>query len=284
MSKKNLPNIPIYIGDWERDCNILTLESEMAWMKIIFKMHLSGKQSIYKISTKSLQILWKSSTEKVFEILEELNFNEICEIKEVQGGYEFTCRRIKKENEISEIRSDAVNTRYKDFEKGKKTPATKPLQTNYKKSTKHVQITDYDNDNESDYENEVKSKDDIVINTKIDFQKIVEVFNSVCVEIPKVEKITKPREAAIAARVKEYGFEKIGDVFRLASESDFLNGRKKDWKASFDWIMNPTNFQKILEGNYKNLLNGKSNHNASKSDTEHKQSAVAGVNALFGIK
>lgn len=284
MSKKNLPNIPIYIGDWERDCNILTLESEMAWMKIIFKMHLSGKQSIYKISTKSLQILWKSSSEKVFEILDELRFNEICGIKEVQGGYEFMCRRIKRENEISEIRSDAVSTRYKAGENSKKKPDTKPLQTNYKQTTKHIQNTDYENESESDYENEVNSKNDIVIKTKIDFKKIIEIFNAVCVEIPKVEKITKPREAAIAARIKDYSLQTIGDVFQLVAQSDYLNGRISNWKASFDWIINPTNFQKILEGNYKNLANAKSNHNASQSDASHKQSAVDGVNALFGIK
>jgi len=120
MAKKNLPNIPIYIGDWERDCNILSLESEMAWMKIIFKLHLSGKQSVYKTSTKGLQILWKSNQEKVVEILEELRFNEICEITEISGGYEFLCRRFKKENDLSKIRSEAVNERYKDVTKPKK--------------------------------------------------------------------------------------------------------------------------------------------------------------------
>lgn len=147
MSKKNLPNIPIYIGDWERDCNVLSLETEMAWLKIIFKMHLSGKQSVYKTSTKGLQILWKSSAEKVSEIIEELIFNNICEITEIQGGYEFESRRLKKENELSEIRSDSVKKRYaKDNKKEK---------SNYKPSTKSLQNTDI----EIDYENEIENED-----------------------------------------------------------------------------------------------------------------------------
>lgn len=154
LAKKNLPNIPIYIGDWERDCNVLSLESEMAWMKIIFKMHLAGKQSVYKSSTKGLQILWKSSAEKVNEILEELRFNDICGITEITGGLEFLCRRLKKENEISEVRSEAVSNRYKPTKK-LKSKSTKPLQTTYK-TLQNADI-DIDIENESDNEIEVKT-------------------------------------------------------------------------------------------------------------------------------
>lgn len=117
---------------------------------------------------------------------------------------------------------------------------------------------------------------------KINFQEIATIFNTVCHELPKVEKITKQRENLISVRIKEHSLEKIGDVFRLTSESDYLNGKINNWKASFDWIMNPTNFQKILEGNYKNKTNGQSN--TTKTDAEHKQSAVDAVNKRFGIQ
>lgn len=92
---------------------------------------------------------------------------------------------------------------------------------------------------------------------KVPYQQIADIFNYVCKDLPRVEKITNSRKSLINARIKDYSLEHIGDVFRLTSESDFLSGRKTDWKASFDWIMNATNFTKILEGNYKNNENGK---------------------------
>ena len=60
MTKKNLPNIPLYIGDWEKDCNVLSLESEAAWLRIVFKMFTNGKQSTYKLPTKGLQNLCRN--------------------------------------------------------------------------------------------------------------------------------------------------------------------------------------------------------------------------------
>ena len=42
------------------------------------------------------------------------------------------------------------------------------------------------------------------------------------------------------------------DYFKKIHDSDFLSGRSDDWKCSFDWVMNPSNMQKILEGNYNN--------------------------------
>lgn len=139
MGKKNLPNIPVYIGDWERDCNVLSLEAEAAWMKIIFKMHLAGKQSTYKTSTKGLQILWKSSPEKVQEIISELKFNDIGGISEIDGGYVFLCRRIAKENHLSEVRSEARKSGHDKIK-----TSTKPLQNDYKS----LQNTDIDIENE----------------------------------------------------------------------------------------------------------------------------------------
>ena len=141
MSKKNLPHIPLYIGDWEKDCNVLCLESEAAWLRILFKMFSKGKQSTIKMPTKSLQNLWRCSMEKVQEIIADLKYNEICEIQQEQGFVEFTSRRFKRENELSDIRSEA---RKKGYDKNKS--RSKANQTTNKK----LQNTDNDNDNDID--------------------------------------------------------------------------------------------------------------------------------------
>lgn len=92
--------------------------------------------------------------------------------------------------------------------------------------------------------------------SNIDYQKIIDIYNSVCVNLPEVLKLTDQRKSALKARLNEYSLAQMGDVIQKASDSKFLNGfNEKGWTADFDWIMKPTNFIKILEGNYVNKNN-----------------------------
>lgn len=120
--------------------------------------------------------------------------------------------------------------------------------------------------------NGIEVKDEIVIeekNKKIEFQKIVDIFNSVCRNLPTVQKLTTARESAINARINDYGLSKIGEVFQLVSSNEFLNGNNdRGWKADFDWIMNPNNFIKILEGKYNGKPTNKSNQQVFESGME----------------
>jgi hypothetical protein len=85
------------------------------------------------------------------------------------------------------------------------------------------------------------------------YSDIVDRFNSTCNGLSKVIKITDKRKKAIELRLKEYDQEAIYKAFDMVSDNKFLNGEnKRGWKADFDWIINPNNFVKILEGNYKN--------------------------------
>jgi len=112
---------------------------------------------------------------------------------------------------------------------------------------------------ENEIKEEKKRKENI-----FPYQEILEIFNSVCIDLPKVEKLTDKRKQLIKSRVDENSLEILGDVFKKVNESDFLSGRKTDWKASFDWIFNPTNFVKILENNYQNIdKNGKQNSSST---------------------
>lgn len=86
-----------------------------------------------------------------------------------------------------------------------------------------------------------------------DYEEIKRLFNAMPTEFTEVKSLSSKRKSHIAARIKDHGIEKLGEVFRLASESNFLNGdNPSGWKANFDWILNPNNFIKILEGNYVN--------------------------------
>jgi len=118
----------------------------------------------------------------------------------------------------------------------------------------------------------------------IDFEEVIEIFNQVCFESPQVTKLTKDRQNLILKILETHSTQDLGTAFKNVSESDYLSGRKvgTTWKATFDWVLIPSNFIKILEGNYKNLNNGQQNRN--QSDSDHKQSAINAVNAMLGIK
>lgn len=90
-------------------------------------------------------------------------------------------------------------------------------------------------------------------------QDVVDLFNTIVPSMPKVKSLTATRKKNITLRLKDYGMEKIDEVFHKAEASDFLCGRVKEWKAGFDWVMKPENFVKIMEGNYDNKGNGKTN-------------------------
>lgn len=83
------------------------------------------------------------------------------------------------------------------------------------------------------------------------FNKLVKSSNS---NIPMVEQITPKRQSAIMARVREHGKASLAKVIQNAVASNFLNGgNDRNFYATFDWLFKPTNFQKVLEGNYDNI-------------------------------
>lgn len=92
---------------------------------------------------------------------------------------------------------------------------------------------------------------------KIDFLRILESWNAALAEhhsvIPKIRGIKSTRRKCISARCREYGEEVFFEMIRKAVASDFLNGKnQRGWIATFDWCILPTNFQKIIDGNYDN--------------------------------
>ena len=52
---------------------------------------------------------------------------------------------------------------------------------------------------------------------------------------------------------REFSTKDLAEVVRKAAASDFLNGRgtKHYFQATFDWLIEPENFLKVLEGTYR---------------------------------
>ena len=86
----------------------------------------------------------------------------------------------------------------------------------------------------------------------VPYKEIVALYHSICKSWPKLRSIEGKRKQLIAARYREYkSLEVFRELFEAAMRSDFLNGlNDRGWSADFNWLLNPTNMPKVLEGNY----------------------------------
>lgn len=89
-------------------------------------------------------------------------------------------------------------------------------------------------------------------NESINYKSLMDTFNKMFENrLPKVSSMTDKRKKAVKARASEHGKSSIMTVFNNITQSTFLLGRNdQNWRCDFDWIFRPTNFVKILEGNY----------------------------------
>ena len=89
-------------------------------------------------------------------------------------------------------------------------------------------------------------------------EKIIEIYHSTCLDLPKVKILSEARKKKLKARwksnPKHQTLEFWKNFFNFVAASDFLNNRnqKQDnhWKADFEWLINEANFIKVIEGKY----------------------------------
>lgn len=92
----------------------------------------------------------------------------------------------------------------------------------------------------------------------------------------RVQKISHPRRRAVIARLKDVdGLAGWRDALAKAEASDFLcNRADRDFALTFDWLIKPANFIKLMEGNYDNRTR---NPNAGRSPGTGTAAAFATV-------
>ncbi len=118
----------------------------------------------------------------------------------------------------------------------------------------NIDIDDIDNTTDTE---DIEVVGTTAVSEKIDVAKFADFFNGTMTAanavIPKITKIEGKRKTALLARLREHGRQSLGTVVKNAAVSDFLNGKNnRAWVANFDWIFKPSNFVKVLDGNYAN--------------------------------
>ena len=102
-------------------------------------------------------------------------------------------------------------------------------------------------DIEIDKEKEIETE-------KIDYSRIINLYNDICISFPRLRTLSDSRKKAIKARLHSgYSYEDFETMFKKAEASTFLKGgNDRNWSATFDWMLKDSNMAKVLEGNYDN--------------------------------
>ncbi len=82
---------------------------------------------------------------------------------------------------------------------------------------------------------------------------VIEKWNSLAANgyVKPVRKLTKERDRKLEARMRENSFEDFLEVFGSLERSKFIHGdNPRGWKPTFDFILQPSSFVKLLEGAY----------------------------------
>lgn len=217
MSKD--PAVLFYTGDFLNGCTDLTFEERGQYITLLClqhqKGHLSEKTIRLSVGSVSVDVLKKFT-------------------KDEQGNF----FNVRMDEEIAK-RNQFIETRRVNGSKG-----GRPSKANgYPNGYPNGKAT----------ENLIEDEDE---SGNIDYKGILENYHTFCDKLPKVAKLSDERKRHIAARLKEFNTETIIDVLKRAGRSEFLTGKNdRAWKADIDWIFNPTNFLKIMEGKYDNKPN-----------------------------
>lgn len=102
-----------------------------------------------------------------------------------------------------------------------------------------------------------KEKPKTPVRSVTNYKLVVDMFHEICTSFPKVTTLSDKRKAAIKRLMNNHKEEEIREAFKIAENTPFLKGdNNRGWKANFDWLINETNFIKVIEHNYDHNKNG----------------------------
>jgi len=150
------------------------------------------------------------------------------------------------------------------IDKGFFLPASTMLANSYQ-----VAIPETETETEGERETELFVKTDKQFSrVACPVEELLQIFHDECKSLPRVLMLSATRKKHLVSRwrdvdaednlkTKEEGLDIFRQIFQRVHKSDFLSGRTQNrngraWKASFDWLILPTNFLKVCEGQYDN--------------------------------
>lgn len=141
------------------------------------------------------------------------------------------------------------------------------LATQLTTQPRHTGDTNFNKENKDNNSNNSGSSNELPCGTsqphaeRIDYTGLVDFFNSKTNGVFGYlrQPLSDKRKGMVSARIKEHGKKVFVEMIEKACASNFLKGQNnRNFMASFDWLIKPTNFEKVISGNYDNKNNGSS--------------------------
>jgi len=202
-------------------------------------------------SVKSLVKKTGLSIQQVRTCLERLKLtNEIT----IKSTNKFTIITIcKYESYQAEINKDNKQNNTHDNNQ-----ITNNQQTNNKQITTDIEYKNKDIIEDITEDTDVSSSESKPVSTP---QHPIKDLHSVCIDFFNEKTkgvfgtvrlpLSEKRRSMLRGRINEHGKDAFFRVVELAMQSSFLKGQNsRGWAATFDWLIKPTNFEKVLSGNY----------------------------------
>lgn len=140
--------------------------------------------------------------------------------------------------------SENIGSESESAERVRKFREKKALQCNNDVTESNTEI-DIDIEIDKDIDNNI-SKD---IFSSAEAQQIINKWNSLGLQ--KIVNIKNNRLKLLKTRIKEYGLDNIFKAIDNVKQSSYCKGQNRyNWVITFDWLIKPNNFPKVLEGNY----------------------------------
>lgn len=117
--------------------------------------------------------------------------------------------------------------------------------------------------------------------TQKTINQIIEEWNKLGLQQLRGINNNTNRYSMLKARIKEYSLDEVVQAIENINKSSFLKGQnKRNWTITFDWLIRPNNFIKVLEGNYTDRDGGEPN-GKSKRDNGQDVDPYAGIGLSF---
>ena len=104
---------------------------------------------------------------------------------------------------------------------------------------------------------------------RVPYDRIASLWHSICSDLPRLRAgVPEGLRAKMRARWKETGcnLSAFEEHFHRVTKSDFMMGRKCEWKATLSWVLGRDNWARIQSGEFQN-----SNHRKKSGSSDWSQ-------------
>ena len=115
-----------------------------------------------------------------------------------------------------------------------------------------------------------------------DASRIIHSWNAL--GISSIKSISNSRLTLVKARIENYGLDAFIETVKSIKQCPFLLGQnERGWVITFDWLIKPNNFAKVLEGNYKPRVTQTASSNFTERKNDIDAETLQKVAKKFGV-